>query len=450
MTKRFKLLDCVLAVVCVVLTVEAAAPAAAIGPSQYFWWILLLVTFCLPYSLISAELGTTYEGEGGLSDWVSRAFGKGWGSRVAWYYWVNFPLWMASIAVFFTENIPIIFGIESPFWLTMLIRLTFIWAIVGLSLGGAAENKWLFNLGTFFKIIIMAILGLGGIWVAMRQGVATVITPRSLLPGLDLGSLSFISVILFNFMGFEVVTTYVKQMEKPKKQIPQAILVGGVIVTVMYLLASFGISVAIPLEQLSTSSGILDSIHFLLGQPAQWLMIILGCMLLFAMFVNQLSWAFGINFVARYAAQTAGMPRIFALSTKKDAPLGAALMNGLLASLLVVLAPLIPSEEIFWSFFALNLVTLLLSYIPLFPAFLKLRRVDADIERPYHVWGGKTFITCLAIVPMVLLMLAVLFTIMPLSEAEIISKIPLLIGTLLALLSGEIIAYRARKRVYKP
>jgi amino acid transporter len=81
--KKFKLFDAVLAAVCIILVVEAAAPSAAIGNSQYFWWLLMLVAFFLPYGLVSAELGTTYTGEGGLFDWVNRAFGRKWGSRVA-------------------------------------------------------------------------------------------------------------------------------------------------------------------------------------------------------------------------------------------------------------------------------------------------------------------------------------------------------------------------------
>lgn len=71
--------------VCVVLVVESAAPAAAIGSSQFFWWIALLILFFLPYGLVSAELGTTYDDEGGIYDWVKRAFGRN-GVRVSLGY----------------------------------------------------------------------------------------------------------------------------------------------------------------------------------------------------------------------------------------------------------------------------------------------------------------------------------------------------------------------------
>ena len=90
--KRFRMADAILSVICIVFVCEAAAPAAAIGNAQFFWWIFLMVAFLLPYGMIVSELGSTYDDEGGLFDWVRRAFGDAWGARVSWYYWINYPL----------------------------------------------------------------------------------------------------------------------------------------------------------------------------------------------------------------------------------------------------------------------------------------------------------------------------------------------------------------------
>lgn len=100
--KKFRLFESVLAVVCIVLVAEAAAPAAAIGNSLYFWWLLIAIGFFLPYGLVTAELVITYESEGEMFDWINRAFGDRWCSRVAWFYWINYLIWMGSLAVLFT------------------------------------------------------------------------------------------------------------------------------------------------------------------------------------------------------------------------------------------------------------------------------------------------------------------------------------------------------------
>ena len=45
--KKFRLVDAVLATVCITLVAESVAPTAAIGNSQYFWWIFLIIGFLL-------------------------------------------------------------------------------------------------------------------------------------------------------------------------------------------------------------------------------------------------------------------------------------------------------------------------------------------------------------------------------------------------------------------
>ena len=43
--KKFKLLDAILATVCITLVAESVPASAAIGNSQYFWWIFLIIYF---------------------------------------------------------------------------------------------------------------------------------------------------------------------------------------------------------------------------------------------------------------------------------------------------------------------------------------------------------------------------------------------------------------------
>jgi len=228
--KKFRLIDAIMTVICVVFVAEAASPVAAIGNSQYFWWIFLLIAFLLPYGLISSELGTTYEGDGGLYDWVSKAFGKKWGGRVSWYYWINFPLWMASLALMFPEVINLLTGGQLGFFPSLIIELIFVWIIVFISFFSVCDSTWILNGAAVIKILIAVILGCLGIYGAVTHGVANKYTLASLIPSFNLNSLSYISVILFNCLGFEVVCTFADDMENPKKQIPQAIIAGGIVI----------------------------------------------------------------------------------------------------------------------------------------------------------------------------------------------------------------------------
>lgn len=444
-SKSFRLFDAVLVAVCVVLVVESAAPAAAIGNSQFFWWIFILLGFFLPYGLISAELGTAYEDEGGIYDWVKRAYGEKWGSRVAWYYFINFPLWMGSLAVLFTDVITQISGFQMNVFTAILIQLLFIWGVVGISGFKVSDSKWILNIAAIFKAIIMLSIGGLGIYTAITRGAANEFTPMSFVPSLNAHSLSNISVILFNFLGFEVVTTFASQMKKPEKEIPKAIVLGGIFIAAFYLLAAFGISVAIPKEELSASSGLIESFVLLTGQSGGYLITIFGLMFLYTLASNLISWSLGVNYVTMYAAKQGSLPSVLGKEGKNGMPMGANIGNGIIASLMVLAAPIIPSQDIFWSFFALNMVMLLVSYVIVFPAFLKLRKKDSDTKRPFKVKGTKAQLLWIAYVPMVLLIISIIFSIVPLnfSSEELAGKLPVLAGTIVSILIGEIIAARA-------
>lgn len=455
-TKKFRMFDAILSVICVVFVAEAAAPAAAIGNAQYFWWIFLIIAFLLPYGLIVAELGTTYEGDGGLYDWIRLAFGDAWGSRVAWFYWINFPLWMASLAVLFPQVIGLLGGFEIGVIPSILIELAFVWIIVFLSFSKVSDSTWILNLAAVLKVGIALALGILGIFYVSQHGMATELSPASMLPDFsDPQSLTYLSIILFNFMGFEVITTYASSMENPRVQIPKAIIFGGLAIAIIYLISSFGIGAAIPVENLSLDSGIIDAVSIMVGDSSPILLII-GIVFLATLFGNMLSWSFGVNFVADYAAKHHNMPQVFAHESKKnEMPIGASVVNGVVASILILLQPVLDNGDggFFWIFFSMNVVFLLLSYIPMFPAFLKLRKVDGNRERPFKVSASQGLLHVMVWIPAILLGLSIIATIVPLdgSEAEL-SKLPMLVGVVVFVLIGElvrIVSARGRSVMYR-
>lgn len=435
------MIDIILTVICVVFVAEAAAPVAAIGNQQFFWWILLIVAFLLPYGLISVELGTTYEGQGGMYDWVKRAFGNRMASRTAWYYWINFALWMASLSVMIPEIIQIITGTTIALIPTLIIELAFIWIVVFISFYPVSDSAWILNGAAVLKMFLALSIGVLGIYGAITHGVANEFTLRSFLPTLNLNSISLISVIIFNMLGFEVICTFTDSMENPKKQIPQAIIVGGVVIAAIYLFSSFGIGVAIPTSQISTSTGMIDALQILTGQKTGIFISVMAIIFMLTLFGNMTSWALGVNNVAQYAAEDGNMPKAFVKKSEKNGmPVGASIMNGIVASVVVLVAPFIPNQDLFWSFFALNLVMFLSSYVPMFPAFLKLRKIDPDRERPFKVSGSDSFIKVVAYVPMTVDIIAIFLTAVPLSfDAETLAAtLPITIGAIIGFAIEEI------------
>ncbi len=453
--KKFSLASVLLSVICVVFVAEAAAPVAAIGNSQFFWWIFMIVLFLVPYGLISSELGTTYEGDGGLYDWVNKAYpGSKWGARASWWYWLNFPLWMASLAVMCPDLITIAFGVEIGLIPSLLIQLAFVWVVTFIAFFPVCDNIIILNVCAVIKIALAVLVGVMGLYFGFKNGFVNDMSARTFLPSFDLDSLSYISVIIFNMLGFEVVCTFSGDMTNPKKQIPQAIVAGGILIAAIYLLGGFGIGAAIPTDEISADSGLIDAVVLMSGKEGGLFIGAVAMLFMVTLFGNMISWSLGVNSTACYAAENNDMPKIFAKRwAKNDMPTGSALMNGIVASVIVLLGGVMsvvaPESELFWSFFALNLVLFLMSYLPVFPAFLTLRKKDPNTERPFRVPGGPLVLKFMAWVPWLLIVVSIIFTAVPLSfDAETLAGVlPITIGAIICIGIGEaLISLRAKKR----
>ena len=444
---QFRLADVILSVICVVFVAEAAAPVASIGNSQYFWWGFMILAFLLPYGLIAAELGTAYAGDGGLYDWIHAAYPNGkWAARASWYYWINFPLWMASLAVMCPELLRDITGRQMGTIASLTVQLLFIWIVTLIACYPVCDSIVILNVSAVIKILLALLVGGLGVWYISRYGFVNDMSARTFLPSFDLTSLSYISVIIFNFLGFEVVCTFAGSMSEPKKQIPQSIVTGGIVIAAIYLFSAFGIGAAVDVREISVDSGLIDAVSLILGADGGVLVGVVALLFLVTLFGNMISWSMGVNSTAALAADHNDMPRVFAKRwAKNNMPVGSAVASGVVASGVCVLGVLIetvtPDSSLFWSFFALNLVMLLLSYLPVFPAFLKLRRVDAKTPRPFRVPGSDAALRCIAYVPMALIIISIIFTAVPLSfdEETLKSFLPITIGTILSAAIGEVL-----------
>lgn len=464
---KFRLFSAVLATVCIILVGDAVAPTAAIGNSQYVWWLIMILGFFIPYGLISAELGTQYPSEGGMYSWAKKAFGPKWAGRVAWYYWVNYPLWIASLADLVTTYLAQMLGFEMTWQTIMAIQVFYIVLVSVLGVLRVSQSDVLSNVGAVAKFLFMAGLGGLGIYVLVTQGTANPVNSWiDLLPmvgedgGFDFAGLGFVALIIFNMLGFEVVSTFSDDMENPRKQIPKAIIYGGILIAIFYLLPSFGIGVAIPVEELSSDSGLLDSYNQLmttigLGEGViKAITVVVGGLFIYTLIANIAAWNFGVNSVIAYAAEDGTFPKSWAKRTKKDGvPYVPSIWTGLVAIIIsvagILMAEFVSDDitNLFWTFFSLSLVTLLLAYLPMFAAFYRLHKRGVQKKTGYWIEGGRIKIWLYAAIPFLLLLVALFFTLFPEFSIEMFTEQwPLIVGASVAVVIGELMVQGAGKR----
>ena len=435
---KFRLISAVFATVCIILVADAVAPTASIGHSQYLWWAIMLIGFFVPYALISAELGTQYPSEGGMYTWIKKAFGKKWASRVAWFYWVNYPLWIASLANLITSLLMTMLGVEMQAWMVLLIQVVYVALVTILGMLRISQSDWVANIGAIIKILILGGIGALGFYILFTKGTANPIESwQDFIPllgsdgGFDWAGLGFVSLIIFNMLGFEVVGTFYDDMDKPKKQIPQAIIFGGILIAIFYILPSFALGVGTEFSEISTDTGLLDAWAILLANAGiganviQAILIMVGGFFIVTLISNVSSWNFGVYSVIAYSAEDGMFPKSWTKRNKDGVPYMVGIWTGIV-SLILVLAGIfvtyaLPemgvSEEflegfsnMFWAFFSLSLVCLLLSYIPMFAAFIKLHKKGPQVKNGYWVKVGPALRWLMGLVPLFLLFISLFFT----------------------------------------
>lgn len=442
-------LDMTLFTVCAILVIDQLAASASIGVQSIFWWLFTLVLFFIPYGLITAELGSTYPQEGGIYAWVRRAFGPVWAGRTAWLWWVNVALWMPSVYILFAGVLAELVAPGMSLWTKILITLGLTWLTVAINIITLDVGKWVPNVGAAFKVIIMLAIGFGGVAYALGHGVANDFSLSALRPSWG-ASLAFLPVILYSFLGFELMSGAGEEMKNPARDIPRAITLAGAFTAFFYIFATVGILLALPVRDIGLIEGLTDTFRRLFGAvPGGGVIVaVLGAMALYSFVANMVTWTIGANRSAAEAAGRGDLPSIFGkLHPRYQTPTSAAILSGLIGSAVLLLYGMLSksADELFWTTFAFSSVVFLLPYFLLFLSFLKLRRMDAHLPRPYRVPGGQGVAVTLAAICMAFVAQAIVFFIYKPGKFDPAYALAVVGGVAATLLVGEVLV-RARRR----
>ena len=262
-------------------------------------------------------------------------------------------------------------------------------------------------------------------------------------------------------LGFEVVGTFVDDMDKPKKQIPQAIILGGILIAIFYILPSFGMGVGTAFEDIETNTGLLDSYNVLMANAGfteaaiQAVTIVVGGLFILTLISNVSSWNFGVYSVIAYAAEDGMFPKSWKKRNKDGVPYMVGIWTGIIAAILavtgIILAYCFPDWEegsnMFWAFFDLSLVCLLLSYIPMFAAFIKLHKNGQQVKNGYWLKIGPVMRWLMGIVPLFLLGISLLFTWVPEFSMEAIAdNSTLIISSVVCIVIGEVMVFNMSQK----
>jgi amino acid transporter len=380
-------------------TVRSVPTLAITGWTQIFYMLIAAVVFALPIALMSAELSTGFPEEGGPQVWVKNALGDKWGFVTSWLLWVQ--MFFGMVMVSSTVGVLLGYVINKP---ELSSNNYFIFAVILISYWGVTllnlkfdmvkiAGNWGAVIGVYIPFVFL--VGLGVIYL-IKNGIQPNsylghFQPSDLVPNFkDLGSITYLSGIIFIFAGVEISSVHANNIENPKRNYPIAVIASVVLLVIFNIIAGLTVSNAVPKGQLELANITQPYMIFCkdLGIPTIFVNII-SLMILIGVLVQLSAWVLGPSKSMIKVADEGNLPKFFQKRTKKDIPITFVMIQAIVISLVSFLYVVVP--DINSAFLIITITTTILYcivYALIAISAIRLRYNMPNIKRPFRL-GSK-------------------------------------------------------------
>jgi fructoselysine transporter len=206
----------------------------------------------IPANLCYAELATAYPENGGQYIYFREAGSRPMAFLTGWIsFWATDPPSISIMAIAITNYVAYFVGF-SPLtmkFIAVALILVFMFMHLRSVEGGGKFQTYI----TAFKIIMFAVLiGVGFFYFSPGLMSATPAGPE--VPVGILALVAGISATTWSFDGMASVCYMTGEIKNPKKTMPRALIISGVLITVLYVLLSVVVTGLLPMDVLATSS----------------------------------------------------------------------------------------------------------------------------------------------------------------------------------------------------
>lgn len=367
---------------------------AAIGT---FWSVVLIllvpIFWAAPTALLVAELSSAIPESGGYYVWVRRGLGRFWAFQEGW--------WTICYSAVDLAVYPVLFVTYLSFFVPQLsdtnpdaanlrwgICLIFIFFCLLNNLTGS-RSVGMQSLAKFFMVSLPFVILVGaglfyGEWKNLHAVFSTKITPIS--PGQLAAGLS---IILWNYCGWDNVSTYADEVEEPHKTFPRALFVCKVVIITSYLFpVLIGYKASIDPNVWGNTSGWPEIAKILIGPSLGIATAIAALLSALALFNAQLLY---ISRLPTAMAKDKLLPEILTKKNKKDVPY-----------ISLILAALIAAFFTRWSLGKLMVVDILFYTLGIgleFFALVALRKKEPQLHRPFKIPLGEYGLYAMSVFP---------------------------------------------------
>ena len=433
------------------------ATAGAAGPSALVIWIIAALGLFVPLVFTVLELSSRYPDEGGIYVWSKRAFGPFAAFMTGWTYWGSNLPYFPGLLYFAAANALFVGG---PSWQTLaadrtyfiVVSMTGLAVAVTLNVVGLNIGKWLNNLGAVASWIPATALIVLGFISWNRFGSATPMPAAAFVPSTGLKDVIFWSTIAFAFGGVESASTMGEEILDARRTVPRAVLAAGAVMTVLYLVGTFSVLLALPRQQITGLQGISQAIQAMSTRVGVgWLAPIAAAFVTLNAVGGVGGWFAATARLPFVAGLDRFLPEAFGrLHPKWRTPYVALLVQAAIAAVFVFLGQ--AGTSVHGAYDALVSMGIIAYFIPflfMFAAMIVLQREPAGPE-VMRVPGGRRAATALAALGFLVTAASIVLACVPADEEpNKMLAVVKVVGSSLALVGIGAAVYAVGRRRYE-
>lgn len=209
-------------------------------------WLVIILLYFVPYSLMVGEMGSTFSKEdGGVSSWVNKTMGRKFAFYAGWMYFVVHIPYLSQ-----KPSRLIVAGSWAIFQENLASNLSIV-ALQGIGLAIFLIALYLATKGLTFLKRISAVAGTSTFVMSMMYIVMMILAPAinpnanvinislsDFTPEFNLQLLSSLSILIFAVGGCEKISPYVNKMREPGKDFPRGMIALAIMVAISAILGT--------------------------------------------------------------------------------------------------------------------------------------------------------------------------------------------------------------------
>jgi len=371
-------------------------PANAIyGVALPFLYLVAVLGFFLPCTLMVAELATTRPQTGGAYIWCEQAFGPKLGFFTVCILWISNLLWYPSIYSLIAANVAYLFdpSLAQNKMFILSFSILLFWLFTGLNCLGIKFSSKTSEVCSLVGIILpMLLIIMGGlVWLTAGKPLGISLSKTAFFPEIshftDVGLLIAIVISLF---GIELTAVHAGEVVNPRRDYPWSLLISGVVIVVLLLLSELAIALIIPASQLSVMTGLLDAVMVLFQSlHLAYLVVPVLFLILIGNIGSIAAWMLGSTRGMYVACERNRVIGFLQKVNHNQAPVGVLIVEAIIFTLISGVFLILPQvTDSFWLLLALASQVTLIYYIILFISTIKLRTLPVQAQG-FIIPGGK-------------------------------------------------------------